>query len=129
MGCYESRVELLCVLISFKGPCPVNTLFPTVAGFCIPILNTGGFCKDSLPCHCANICWLRAECTCLTLTCISHTNELKWGRGPYETATSGMYNTLFLRLFYKDILHCSLTQHERQLNDENLSFDIVKLIK
>lgn len=66
MDCYASRAEMFCVLIARKGPCPVNPLAPTVAGFCVPVLKRAGFCMDSLPCPCANVCWLRAERTCLT---------------------------------------------------------------
>lgn len=48
MGCYASRAETLCVLIAFKGPCPVNALAPAVVGFCVPALKTGGF-SPTLP--------------------------------------------------------------------------------
>lgn len=39
MNCYASRADMVCGLIAFKGPCPVNTLAPRVAGFCVPILK------------------------------------------------------------------------------------------
>lgn len=65
MGCNASRAETLCVLIVFKGPCPVNALAPAVAGFCVPTLKTRGF-SPPLPCLCADVCWLGAQCTSLT---------------------------------------------------------------
>lgn len=39
MNCYASRSDMVCGLIAFKGPCPVNALAPRAAVFCVPILK------------------------------------------------------------------------------------------